>query len=134
MIRLSKYKSFFAICDFILVLFCIYESVFFIRYYNRDYFSFDLYPTLIFVFLSFLIGLYFIIIFQSNNLYKINVILIKSKHLTGIIKSFFYGIIGIIFISFITQFPLIENSRLLVFTFAVLSIVAFSFVRDRKST
>ena len=129
MIKFSKYKSFFSICDFILILFCIYESVFFIRYYNRDYFSFDLYPTLIFVFLSFLIGLYFLIIFESNNLYKINVILIKSKHLTGIIKSFFYGIIGIIFFSFIAKFPLIENSRLLVLTFAVFSVIAFSLVR-----
>jgi exopolysaccharide biosynthesis polyprenyl glycosylphosphotransferase len=107
----------------------MYESVFFIRYYKKDYFSFELYPTLIFVFLSVVIALYFILIFQSNSLYKINVILIKSKHLTGIIKSFFYGIIGIIFISFITKFPLIDNSRILVLSFTVLSIVAFSLVR-----
>ena len=129
MLRPSKHKVVFVIIDFFLILFCIYQSVFFIRYYNRNYFPFDLYPTLIFAFLSLLIGFYFLIIFESNNLYKINVILVKSKHLTAIIKSFFYGIIGIIFISFIIKFPLIENSRLLVLTFTILSVISFSIVR-----
>ena len=129
MIKLSNYKYFFAICDFLLILFCIYESLFFIRYYNNSYFPFDLYPTLLFILLALFISIYFLIIFHLNNLYKLNVILIKSKHFTNIVKSFFYGIVGIILLSFTIKFPLINNSRLLVLTFAITATLAFFLVR-----
>lgn len=127
--KLAKFKYFFAISDFILILFCLYESVFFVRYYDNNYFPFDIYPTILFMLLALFISIYFIIIFQGNNLYKLNVILIKSKHLANLVKSFFYGIIGIILISFTFKFPLINNSRLLVFAFSFISLFVFFVVR-----
>ena len=125
MFRLSNYKYFFAICDFIIILLSIYGSLFLIRYFNYNYFSYDLYPTLLFIVLALFISIYFLLIFHFNNLYKLNFILIKSKHFTNIVRSFLFGIVGIILFSFLIKFPFINNSRLLVLTFAVTSTLAF---------
>lgn len=127
--KVSKFKYFFATFDVLIVLFSIIESVFFYRFYNQNYFPFHTYPTIEFLILSLFIVIYFIIIFENNNLYKLNVILIKSKHLTNLIKSLSYGVIGIILFSFITKFPLINNSRLLLVSFYFISIFTFFIVR-----
>jgi exopolysaccharide biosynthesis polyprenyl glycosylphosphotransferase len=69
--------------------------------------------------LFFLLSLVIILFFQSNNLYKINVVLSRSLQLVIIIHSFFYVIVGLAAIVFFIRSDWILESRSAVAYFGI---------------
>lgn len=70
-----------------------------------------------------------ILIFQHNNLYKINVLLSIADQLVRITKALFYAVIGLAVLSFFVRSHFIIDSRLTILYFATLSFVFLSFGR-----
>lgn len=66
-----------------------------------------------------------VLIFQSNNLYKINIALTRSRQVVLIFNSFFYSVIGLAVLAFFVHSEWITNSRLAV---AYFGIIGFSSV------
>ena len=122
MIRIPKYKILLAGFDFL-----FFELSFLIAYHFtiKRIFHNELGIDLLFYLFSILISLIFIFIFQSNNLYKINIFLTRALQLVLIIKSLFYGSLILILILFLTSFPYGLSSRLF---FALYILLVLSFV------
>lgn len=63
-----------------------------------------------------------ILIFEINNLYKINVILSRSAHFTALLKSLYYSALGIVIVSLLIQNNSLMDSRLIIFVFVLTSL------------
>ena len=124
MIRIPKYKLLLAICDLLIL-----EFSFFIAYHLtiRKIFYDKTEIDLLFFLFSLLVSSVFLFIFQSNNLYKINVFLTRALQLVLLIKSFFYGSLILILILFIVNFPFGLSSRLF-FLLYVFILLALEFI------
>lgn len=117
MMRIAKYKFFFAVSDlailiFILVITSITTNKILdieIQNVNGNFWM---------VLLTIVLLLISLLIFSLNNLYKISLILVRSAHITAVIKSLFYLMI----ITIPTSFILFEIELL------KLLIIIFSFV------
>ena len=123
MIKLPKYKYIFALLDLILVNISLYLSVYFVELYQNKIIVTRLSIEEIVIFS--LVSLTFTFIFQSNNLYKIHLIYGKTSQLTAIIRSFFYGDIILILLSFFFKVRFIIDSRLFILLFNTLAAVLF---------
>jgi len=62
-------------------------------------------------------------VFQHNNLYKINVFLTTAMHTVRIAVSLVYAVIGLALLSWFTKSPAIPESRFIVLTFFLSSLV-----------
>ncbi|MBP9096806.1 MAG: hypothetical protein KBG21_09375, partial [Ignavibacteria bacterium] len=79
--------------------------------------------------INIIFSLFLIFIFQNNNLYKINIFLSRSVQLVSIIKSFLYGGLILILISFFLQLDIVLGSRTVAVTFLILGITVVTFAR-----
>jgi undecaprenyl-phosphate galactose phosphotransferase len=70
-----------------------------------------------------------VLIFQYNNLYKINIVLTKSRQIVLIFVSFFYAIIGLAVLAFFVHSRWIVDSRLAVGYFGILGFSAITLYR-----
>ena len=109
MVKVAKYKYFLLVSDLIiftlmLVVFLTASIKLHLIEIKKDDFYSDV--SLISIFLLILV-----LIYDLNNLYKIQIILIRSAHATAIIKSYFY--LSIIIIPFCILFADINLYRLL---------------------
>ncbi|MBI4428090.1 MAG: sugar transferase, partial [Ignavibacteriales bacterium] len=77
----------------------------------------------------FLYSLLIIFIFQSNNLYKVNVFLSRSRQLAALVISFFYAVIGLALIAFFVHSSWVVDSRLAVLYFALISFCSTAICR-----
>ena len=120
--KLPKYKLYFATFDLIVLTLSFVFSAYLVRYNKTLSFSefFNLgYPILS---LFLIASIFFILIFQINNLYKINVIFSRSAHLTGLIKSLYYGTLNVVVISHLVKSSELIDSRLIIFIFCLIVI------------
>ncbi len=128
MIKYPKYKYFYAFADFFIL--CgsfiaseyISESIF----HKKILADVDLPTTHL---INIIFSLFLIFIFQNNNLYKINIFLSRSSQLVSIIKSFLYGGLILILISFFLQLDIVLGSRTVAVTFLILGISSVTFFR-----
>lgn len=120
--KIPKYKFYFAFADLVVLTISFISAAYLVRYDKTlNIWGFiDLsYPIL----LLFLVAtLFFILIFQINGLYKINIILNRSAHLTAVIKSLYYGTLNIVVISHLVKSSDILDSRLIIFIFLLIAI------------
>lgn len=63
---------------------------------------------------------FIVVIFQGQNLYKINVILTRSRHIVAIVTSFIYALVGLSLVAFFIHSNWILDSRLAVSYFAII--------------
>jgi len=127
--KFPKYKYLFAISDFILLIITFVLAMYLFR-------SVEVSDIGSFVQLSFPIimvytaaALLYIFIFQINNLYKVNIIIYRSAHLTTLIKSFYYGAVPVILISLVIRSNDFTNTRLVFFGATLLQLFVFYFIR-----
>ncbi len=120
-LKLPKYKYFLAVTDAVLIFFTFLLTHYFVILLHNSSYSSFFHPIaiLIFLFYSFI----YVFIFQSNNLYKLNVFLTIALHLTEIIRSLFYGSVVMIIMAFLFKLPYLLNSRLFIILFLCIAFV-----------
>ncbi len=128
--KFPKYKYFYALCDFIILMFSFYVTSELIdEFINLPQKSFDFFYLPVFS-CYFVASVLFIFIFQYFNLYKINVFLTRALQFVQILKSMLFGIIILILITFLFKLPFIpQYSRVFVSIFSIITIIAFIIIR-----
>ncbi|MBS1513763.1 MAG: sugar transferase [Bacteroidetes bacterium] len=128
MIKYPKYKYFYAIADFLILCASFVASEYISEriFHKRILADVDLPTTHL---INVIFSLFFIFIFQNNNLYKINIFLSRSSQIVSIIKSFIYGGLILILISFFLQLDIVLGSRTVAVTFIMLGISSITFCR-----
>ncbi len=76
------------------------------------------------VFLFFLLSLLYIIVFQYNGLYRINIIITRAAHLAHIMKAIYYGALNIVLISLFIEPADTLHSDLIIFVSVLIVIPA----------
>ncbi|MCC6254822.1 MAG: sugar transferase [Ignavibacteriaceae bacterium] len=124
-----KYKYFFGIADFSILLFSFLVSIFILRNNTSvNFFSFYVaIPGILF--LVFTISLIILLIFQFNGLYRLDIILNRSTHFTHILKAIYYSSLQIVLLSFVLDSSMILDSRLLFVFFFLVSIGLLFLIR-----
>ena len=118
--NIPKYKIYFALADIILLSLSFVLAAYYVRY-DKSLGLLEFIEIALPVLFLFLVAtLLFIVIFQINGLYKINIIFSRSAHLTAIIKSLYYGTLNIVVISHIVKSSEVLDSRLIIFVFIVI--------------
>lgn len=127
--KTPKYKYFFGIADAIVIFLSFVFSVYVLRMDDQlnfiDFIAVSQPILLICLLLSFI----FIFIFQFNSLYRINVILTRASHFTGIVKALYYGALNIVLVSFLIKSSNLIDSRLIIFTFLLIALPFLYLVR-----
>lgn len=131
--KIPRYKLFLAIFDlFILLISLILSYEITLMYNNSKFSEFVSYWSILNIWLIItllLIPALFIFLFQDNDLYKVNIFLNRSLHIVSLVKSYFYGVLFLVFYSFLIKYPFIRDSRFFVICFALISIIFFFFFR-----
>lgn len=128
--KIPKYKFYFVASDFVIIALAFLATAFFVWKGSDDLsFSYFEKPFLDILILYLIIATIFTFIFQYNGLYRINIILVRTSHLIGIIKSVFYGILTIVVLSFLFKYFDILYSRLTLFTFSMWLLFLLYFFR-----
>lgn len=124
-----RYKYFFGIADFTILLFSFLVSIFILRNNDSvDFFTFYLsIPWILLLIL--VISLIILLIFQYNGLYRLDIILNTSSHFTNILKAIYYSSLKIVLLSFILDSSMILDSRLLFVFFFFVSIGLLFLIR-----
>ena len=124
-----RYKYFFGIADFSILLFSFLVSIFILRNDSSvNFFEFYLaIPEILF--LIFTISLIILLIFQYNGLYRLDIILNRSTHFTHILKAIYYSSLQIVLLSFLLDSSMILDSRLLFVFFFLVSIGLLFLIR-----
>jgi len=81
------------------------------------------------VFIVFVLSLLYILIFQYNGLYRINIIITRAAHLAHIMKAIYYGALNIVLISLIIEPASVLDSDLIVFVSVLIVIPALYLFR-----
>ena len=131
--KIPSYKYLFGIIDF-LVLFTSFGLAAYLLRYDKSYsFIFFMIHSPVLIFLFLLLALIFLIVFQYNNLYKVNIIITRASHLAHIIKAMYYGALNVVLVSLFMETSGIIDSRFLIFVFVILAIPALYFLRIELS-
>ncbi|NWG28621.1 MAG: sugar transferase [Ignavibacteriaceae bacterium] len=77
----------------------------------------------------FAISLIFLLIFQYNGLYRVNILTTRAAHLSNFLKSLYYGSLNIVIVSLIIGSDGMVNSRYIIFVFLLIAIPAFYLFR-----
>ncbi len=126
--RIPKHKILFAAADIITILFCLLASVYIHRRESQLSFIqfFSLNESLIYI--MFGLSIFFVVIFQYNGLYRINVLLSRAAHFANIIKSQYYGALNIVLVSLFIQTYNVD-ARLIIFSFVLIAVPTLYIVR-----
>jgi len=81
------------------------------------------------VFIFFLLSLLYIIIFQYNGLYRINIIITRAAHIVHIMKAIYYGALNIVLISLLIEPASLLDSDLIIFVSVLIVIPALYLFR-----
>jgi exopolysaccharide biosynthesis polyprenyl glycosylphosphotransferase len=117
-----RYKYFFGVADFTILLFSFLVSIYVLRYNSSNgiiAFYYEI-PD-IFLLLILASGM-MIAIFQYNGLYRLDIILNRSNHFVQLLKALYYSSLQIILLSFIIDRRLLLDSRLMILFFFFLSL------------
>ena len=71
------------------------------------------------------LSLFFLLIFQYNGLYRVNILTTRAAHLSNFLKSLYYGSLGIVIISLLMNPSGIVDSRYILFVFLLIVIPTF---------
>ena len=82
-----------------------------------------------FVLVFFILSLLYIIIFQYNGLYRINIIITRASHLVHIMKAIYYGALNIVLISLLIEPANVLDSQLIIFVSILIVIPALYLFR-----
>ncbi len=123
--RFPRYKWVLALGDYALLV-----GAFLLALKLRFQFDIDLFRVdggmLVAPVVGFFLGyaLFWVVLFQQFNLYKINVFLTRAEQVMALFKVITYGILGLALLSFFTKASWIVNSRLTIAMFGVISLLA----------
>lgn len=127
--KYPKYKYVLALCDFLIVRLSLFAAtqirgISHVQVSNlQSYFWAPEFTF--FFFFSFIV----ILIFQYNNLYKINIFLSRSRQVVIIFISLFYSVFALALVEFFIHSKWFINSRLAVAYFAVIAFVSIVLFR-----
>lgn len=120
--RIPSFKYLFGIID-LLVLFVSFG---FAGYFLRSETSLNLIQLYAehtsYLLLFLLLSLIYIVVFQYNSLYKINILITRAAHLAQIIKAMYYGALNIVLVSLFFEHYEVLDLRFLVFVFILVAI------------
>lgn len=124
-----KYKYFFGTVDFVVLLFSFFISIYVLRSDpSIPFFEFfkEIPEIIFYLILSSVITLF---VFQYNGLYRLNIILDRTRHFINLLKAIYYSTLQIIFFIFLIDLKLLLNSKLLLVFFFVVSFGIFFIIR-----
>ncbi len=124
-----RYKYFFGAADYIILLFSFLIAIFVLR--NETSVGFiDFYAGIADIFLLLVIAsAAILLIFQYNSLYRLDIILHRTKHFTHLLKANYYSSLLIILLTFVIDSRLLLNSKLLILFFFFVSLGLFFVIR-----
>jgi len=122
-------KNLFGIFDILLVFVSLQISMFLLRTDKAlGYFEFIGAST--FESLEFLgVSLFFLLIFQYNGLYRVNVLTTRAAHLSNFLKSLYYGSLNIVLVSLLIGSTGVVDSQYIIFLFLLIVIPSFYLFR-----
>lgn len=124
-----RYKHFFGIADFFILLFSFVVSTYVLRKDSSVGF-FEFYSGIPDIFALLVIAsVMMIFIFQYNGLYRLDIILNRTNHFVHLLKAIYYSSLQIILLSFVIDSRLLLDSRLLILFFFFVSMGLFFVVR-----
>lgn len=122
-------KNLFGILDVLIVFTALQLSMYLLRTNEAfGYFQFigeNIYEEMAFLGLSFL----FLLIFQYNGLYRVNILTTRAAHLSNFLKSLYYGALYIVIISLLFSSSSLLDSRYIIFVFLLVVIPSFYIFR-----
>jgi exopolysaccharide biosynthesis polyprenyl glycosylphosphotransferase len=127
--KTPRYKYFFGIADLITVFISFFISIYVLRKASQTGIWEFINQSVWILIILFLLSAIFLFVFQYNNLYKINIILNRSAHLTGIIKALYYGALNIVLVSLLIKSNSLLDSRLIIFTFILVALPLLYLIR-----
>ena len=120
--KVPSFKYLFGILD-VLVLFGSFIAA---MYWLRNDASLNIFEflgqSIFLVFIFFILSLVYMVIFQYNGLYRINIIISRAAHLAHIMKAIYYGALNIVLISLLIEPANVLDSRLIIFVSVLLVI------------
>lgn len=124
-----QYKHLFATLDVLILFVSLEISMYLLRTVNGiDYFEFI--GSTVIESLTFLgISLCFLLIFQYNGLYRVNILTTRAAQLSNFIKSLYYGSLNIVIVSLLFNSESIVDTRYIIFVFLLIVIPAFYLLR-----
>jgi len=128
-VKYSRYKIILAFCDFIILRLSFsaalqFRGIALVR--DGQWATYLMSPEFYFFFVyAFIV----IMVFQYNNLYKINIVLTRSRQIVLITISFIYSIIGLAVMAFFVHSRWIVDSRLAVAYFGAIGFSAITLYR-----
>lgn len=126
--KISRYKYYFAITDFLLITVSFFLSGYILQNNHTGFWEFvESSLTVAGVFI--LIPLLYVLIFAMNHLYQVSIIKARSKHLAGVLKSLIYGAFSILIISLLLEPSEIVNSKLNIIAFTLSALPLFYLIR-----
>ncbi len=127
--KVPTFKYLFGIID-VLVLFSSFIAA---MYWLRNDASLNIFEflgqSIFLVFIFFILSLVYMVIFQYNGLYRINIIISRAAHLAHIMKAIYYGALNIVLISLLIEPANVLDSRLIIFVSVLLVIPALYLFR-----
>ena len=124
-----RYKYFFGIADFFILLFSFLISTYALRK-NTSVGILDFYfeiPDILLLLIA--ASVIIIFIFQYNGLYRLDIILNRTNHFVHLLKAIYYSSLQIILLTFVIDSRLLLDSRLLILFFFFVSVGLFFIVR-----
>jgi len=127
--KIPSFKYLFGIADVIVLYVCFLFSAYILRI-NPNISLFDFITQSFSMSVAFfLLALTFIVIFQYNGLYRVNILITRAAHLAQILKAFYYGALSVILISLLIENYAFFNSKLLIFVFVLTSVPSLYIIR-----
>jgi len=127
--RIPSFKYLFGIADILILFACFIIAAYILRVDSSiSLIQFiEQSPLSISIFL--LLALVFIIIFQYNQLYRVNIIITRAAHLAHVIKAMYYGALNVVLFSILIESSNLLDSRFLIFVFFLLAIPSLYIIR-----
>jgi exopolysaccharide biosynthesis polyprenyl glycosylphosphotransferase len=127
--RIPSFKYIFGIADVLILFSCLVVASYILRVESGISLAefIELSPLKIIIF--FLLSLAFIVIYQYNQLYRVNVIITRAAHLVQITKAMYYGALNVVLVSILMESYNLLNSQLLIFVFILLAIPLIYIIR-----
>lgn len=127
--RIPSFKLFFGIADVLTLFTCFLISAYILRFDPTTSFTKLIDQSKVEILLFFVLVLIFIVIFQYNGLYRVNIIITRAAHLAHIIKAMYYGALNVVLLSLLIESSSPFDSRFMIFVFALLAIPLLYIVR-----
>lgn len=127
--RLAKYKIVLFVLDFVFLVLAFYVA--FVLTGRGGDVSFEqsgLNAVYEFAFIS-VYSFVVMLLFQSNGLYKINIVISGSRQLVAIFISFLYAVAGLAIVFFFVRASYTIDSRMIVGTFGWIGLIVIAFYR-----